>query len=143
MVICETYPNSQYMNIYNSLFLSHLTYDISALGGIPHYKLEKLFVIQKRCIRLLFGRKLSFDHGELYKTCARSRTYQEHTSPHNFCLQHTKPLFTEHKLLTLHSLYYKHKFIEMFEIIKFREPRGLFEMILISELLLNIVFATN
>ena len=53
-------------------------------------------------------------------------------SPHNFCLEHTKPLFTEHKLLTLHSLYYKHTFIEMFKIIKFREPRGLFEKILIS-----------
>ena len=130
--IMKYIPNSQYMNIYNSLFLSHLTYGISAWGGIPHYKLEKLFVIQKRCIRLLFGRKLSFDHGEYYKTCARSRTYQEHMSPHNFCLEHTKPLFTEHKLLTLHSLYYKHTFIEMFKIIKFREPRGLFEKILIS-----------
>ena len=130
--IIKYVPQSQYMNIYNSLFVSHLTYGISAWGGIPHYKLEKLFAIQKRCIRLLFGKKLSFDHGEYYKTCARSRTFEEHMSPQNFCLEHTKPLFTEHKLLTLHSLYYKHTFIEMFKIIKFREPRGLFENVLIS-----------
>ena len=39
----------------------------------------------------------------------------------------------KYKLLTLHSVYYnKHTFIEMFMIIKFREPRGLFEKILIS-----------
>ena len=85
-------PQSQYMNIYNSLFLSHLTYGISAWGGIPDYKLEKLFVIQKRCICLLFGKKLSFDQGEYYKTCARARTFQEHKSPQDFRLEHTKPL---------------------------------------------------
>ena len=129
--IMKYIPKSQYINIYNSLFLSHLTYGISTWGGIPHYKLEKLFVIQKRCIRLLFGKKHSFDHGEYYKTCARSKTFQEHMGPRDFCLEHTKPLFEEHKLLTIHSLYYKHVFIEIFKIIKFREPRGLFENIFI------------
>ena len=52
-------------------------------------------------------------------------------SPHIFCLENTKPLFTEYKRLTLHSLYYKHTFIQMFKIIKFRESRGLSEKILI------------
>ena len=89
-------------------------------------------MIQKRCIRLLFGKKFSFDHGEFYKTCARSKTFEEQMSPKDFCLEHTKPLFAEHKLLTLYNLYYKHTFIEMFKIIKFREPRGLFEYVLIS-----------
>ena len=59
--IIKYIPQFQYMNIYNSLFLSHLTYGISVWGGIPDYKLEKLFVIQKRCIRLLFGKKVSFE----------------------------------------------------------------------------------
>ena len=130
--IIQYVPKSQYMNIYNSLFLSHLTYGISAWGGIPNYKLEKLFAVQKRCIRLLFGKNLSFDHGEYYKTCARSRTYQEHISPRDFCLEHTKPLFREHKLLTLHNLYHKHVFVELFKIIKYREPRGIFDNISIS-----------
>ena len=35
--IIKYIPKSQYMNIYNSLFISHLTYGISAWGGIPHY----------------------------------------------------------------------------------------------------------
>ena len=74
--IIKYIPKSQYINIYNSLFISHLTYGISAWGGIPPYKLEKLFAIQKRCTRLLFGKK-SFDHAGYYKTCARSRlTFQ-------------------------------------------------------------------
>ena len=76
---------------------------------------------------------MNFGHGrEYYKTCARSRTFQEHKNPQDFCLEHTKPLLKEHKLLTLHSLYYKHTFIELFKIIKFREPRGLFEKISIT-----------
>ena len=130
--IMKYIPKTQYINIYNSLFLSHLSYGISAWGGIPHYKLEKLFVIQKRCIRLLFGKQLSFDHGEYYMTCARSRTVQEHLSPHNFSLEHTKPLFTDQKLLTIHNLYHKHVFLEMFKIVKHREPRGLFDKVLIT-----------
>ena len=93
------------MNIYNILLISQLTYGLSAWGVIPHYKLEKLFAIQKRCTRLLFGKRISFDHAECYKTCARSRTFQGHISPHDFCLEHTKPVFKDHKLLTIHSLY--------------------------------------
>ena len=130
--IMKYIPKSQYMSIYNSLFLSHLTYGISAWGGIPHYKLVKLFGIQKRCIRLLFGKELSFDHGEYYMTCARSRTFREHVSPYDFSLEHTKPLFTEQKLLTIHNLYYKHTFLEIFKIIKHREPRGIFDKIKVS-----------
>ena len=57
MRVIKYIPKSQYMNIYNSLFISHLTYGISAWGGIPHYKLEKLFAIQKLYTRLLFGKK--------------------------------------------------------------------------------------
>ena len=116
--IIKYIPKSQYVNIYNNLFISHL-------GMYPHYKLEKLFAIQKRC------KRISFDHDEYNKTCARSKTFQEHISPYDFCLEHTKPLFKDHKLLTIHCLYYKHTFIEMFKILKFREPHGLFENVLI------------
>ena len=125
--IMKYIPKLHYMKLYHSLFLSHLTYGISCWGGIPHYKLQKLFVIQKRCIRLLFGNELSFDHGDYYKTCARSRTFQDHKNPRDFNLEHTKPIFLEKKLLTIHSLYYKHTFVETFKVLKFREPRGLLD----------------
>ena len=44
--------------------------------------------IQKRCIRPLFGKRLNFDHAEFYKTCARTRTIDEHFALKNFVLQH-------------------------------------------------------
>ena len=48
-------PKTEYLKIYHALFLSHLCYCITVWGNIPSYRLEKLFSIQKRCIRLLFG----------------------------------------------------------------------------------------
>ena len=130
--IIKYIAKSQYIHIYNSFIISHLTYGISAWGGIPHYKLVKLFAIQKRCTRLLFGKIILFDHAKYYKICARSRTFQEHLSTHDFCLERTKPLFKKHKLLTVHSLYYKYTFIGLFKILKFREPLVLFEKVLMS-----------
>ena len=47
-------PESEYSKIYEALFVSHLTYCISSWGGIPKYRLNKIFSIQKRCMRLLF-----------------------------------------------------------------------------------------
>lgn len=66
-------PKEQLKTIYQTLFLPHLTYCISTWGGVPHNKLNKLFAVQKRCVRLLFGEELSFDHHEYYQTCARVR----------------------------------------------------------------------
>ena len=51
-------PSSHYLKIYHCLFLSHLTYGITCWGGAYTSKLQKLFNIQKRCIRMLFGLKL-------------------------------------------------------------------------------------
>ena len=115
-------PESEYMKIYNALFKSHLSYCISCWGGISSYKLQTIFAIQKRCIRLLFGKEFSFDHAGYYETCARVRTYEEHMAPKNYCLEHTKPIFNEHNILTLHNLYTFHTFIDLFKIIKCHTP---------------------
>ena len=48
-------PKTEYNNIYDALFKSHLSYCISCWGGIPSFELQAVFAIQKRCIRLLFG----------------------------------------------------------------------------------------
>ena len=67
-------PAEHYKRIYDSLFVSHMTYGITAWGSAGLSKLNLLFNIQKRCIRLLFGNKLNFGHAEYYQTCARVRT---------------------------------------------------------------------
>ena len=118
-------PKNEYLKIYNSLFKSHISYCISFWGGISQNRLKSLFSIQKRCVRLLFGKELSFDHAEYYQTCARTRTYTQHNTEKNFQLEHTKPLFNEMNLLSLHHLYIYHTFIDTFKLLKYRIPMSL------------------
>ena len=130
--IIKFIPKSEYMKIYNALFQSHLTYCISCWGGISSYKLQKVFTIQKRCLRLLFGRELSFDHAQYYETCARVRTYEEHMAAKNFCLEHTKELFNENQILCLHNLYVLRTFMELFKILKYHCPVSIFSLFTVS-----------
>lgn len=124
-------PCGEYRKLYDALFASHLTYCISCWGGVANYKLSRLFSIQKRCIRLLFGKEFSYDHPEFYQTCARVRSIDIHRAPKNFELEHTKPLFNSEKILNLENLYKMHTFMEVFKILKFSAPislNNLFEM---------------
>ena len=121
-------PGSEYLKLYNSLFKSHISYCISAWGGISSYKTQSLFSIQKRCVRLLFGKELSFDHAEYYETCQRVRTYEQHMAKKEYLLEHTKPLFNEQKIMTLHHLYIYHTFMELFKIMKYRTPISVFKL---------------
>ena len=118
-------PKSEYLKLYNSLFLPHLTYCISCWGGVLSYKLKKIFSIQKRCVRLLFGNEPSYDHHEYYQTCARVRTFADHMSPKIFTLEHTKPLFNEQEILNLENLHLYHTFMEVLKILKFESPISL------------------
>ena len=118
-------PNSEYHKIYNALFMSHLTYCISCWGGISDHRLSKIFAIQKRCIRLLFGNTANFDHKEFYLTCARVRTIDQHRAERSHCLEHTKPLFNENSLLTLQNLYTYHIFMESCKTLKFCTPSSI------------------
>ena len=120
-------PPLQYLKIYHSLFESHLAYGISCWGGSYTSKLNKIFSLQKRCIRILFGETYSFDHPEFYYTCARAKTFTEHMAPKNFALEHTKPLFIKHGLLTVKNLYISRSLVELMKIIKFHSPISMYE----------------
>ena len=126
--IMKFIPESEYHKIYNALFKSHLSYCISCWGGVSNNKLESLFSIQKRCIRLLFGKEFTYDHAGFYETCARVRTYQEHMAKKDFQLEHTRPIFNDHNILSLHHLYIQHTFIDLFKIVKYRTPISLYEL---------------
>ena len=130
--ICRYIPKSEYLKIYNALFMSHLTYCISCWGGISNPKLQKLFVIQKRCVRLLFGKEFSFDHCEYYETCARTRPFGEHIAPKSYSLEHTKPLFNENNILSVYNLYVMHTFMEIFKILKYHSPISIYELLSLS-----------
>ena len=126
--IIKFIPKSQFKLIYHSLFVSHLTYCISAWGGAASSKLGKLFSIQKRCIRILFGKIPSFDHAEYYETCARARSFHEHKQPKNYVLEHTKQLFNENGFLAMQNLYFKNIFIETFKIFKNHTPISIYSL---------------
>ena len=130
--IKQSIPREQYLNIYYTLFLSHLTYGISVWGGVSSTSLEPLFVTQKRCIRMLFGDEISFDHPDFYNTCARIKSYDEQMNP-NYEKEHTKPLFSKNELLTIHNLYNYHIIMEVFNILKYRKPYALYEKFKFSE----------
>ena len=121
------------MKIYDALFKSHLSYCISSWGAIPSAKLQGIFSIQKRCIRLLFGTEYSYDHSGYYETCARARTFEEHTSKKNFCLKHTKPLFNKNKLLSVYNLYTYHTLLDIYKILKTHTPISLFSLFKLSK----------
>ena len=130
-------PEAHYMKIYNALFKSHLSYCISCWGGISKYKLEKLFVLQKRCVRLLFGNEYTFDHAGFYETCARVRTYTEHITEKDYSQEHTKPLFNKQEILTVHNLYVQHTVLELFKIFKYRTPISLYALFTVSHRTVN------
>ena len=74
---------------------------------IPNYKNYSTY------IKILFSESYSFDQPEYYATCCRTKTYQEHVALRNYALEHTKPLFNKHSLLTLHNLYASRSLVEL------------------------------
>ena len=126
--ITKFIPKSEYGKLYDALFKSHMNYCISSWGGVSESKLQSVFTIQKRCVRLLFGKKFSFDHAGYYETYARVRSYKEHRSPKNYCLEHTKPIFNEHKILNLSNLYVHQTFMTTHKIMKDHTPISVYDL---------------
>ena len=118
-------PPALYSEIYHTLFESHLAYGISVWGGVSNATLEPLFVTQKKCIRIIFGDTEAFL--EKFRTCARVREFDNQKLGQEFFeREHTKPLFTEKRLLTVHNLYRYHCVLECFKILKFRKPISMY-----------------
>ena len=110
--------------------MSHLTYCISSWGGVSTHKLQRLFKIQKRCVRILFGNESCIDSSKLYETSSQSQTSDEHIIlSKEYCLEHTKPLFNENKLLTVFNLHTLHTFMEVFKVMKYHSPISIYELL--------------
>ena len=122
-------PDFLHKDLYYTLFESNLTYGISVWGGSTDQKLNELHVIQKKCVRILFGDFQAYL--DKFKTCARCRPMPKENQilgPKFYAKEHTKPLFKMHNILTVHNLYNYHCFIEVFKILKFRVPMSLFSL---------------
>ena len=125
-------PQSLHKDLYHTLFESHLTYGITVWGGISDTKMDSLFKAQKKCIRIMFGDRETYL--EKFKTCARTRAVDSQKLGVDFYRkEHTKPLFSKHKLMTIHNLYLYHCINDVAKILKFRTPISIFSLIDLSK----------
>ena len=107
-------PRENHKNVYHTLFESHLSYCISVWGGANKSLMNKLFTAQKRCIRYLFGDYTAYK--DKFCTSARTRPFgKQRLGCEFYCKENTKPLFTCHKILTVHNL---HKYMTVNELSK-------------------------
>ena len=117
-------PESLHKDLYHTLFESHLTYCISVWGGIPDTKLSQLHIVQKKCIRIMFGDTEAYKNK--FKTCVRARQYGNQILSEEFYKkENSKPLFEKHKILAVRNLFTYHCFMEIFKILKFQEPSAI------------------
>ena len=120
-------PNKLYKNLYLTLFESHLSYGITAWGGVSKNLLKSLFTTQNKCIRIMFGDQDAYM--AKFETCARTRTFESRILGREFFQREpSKPLFCNNSLLTVHNLYKYHCIVEMFKVVKLRIPISIYEL---------------
>jgi len=76
--LSEFIPQMILLTLYNTLILCHLNYGISIWGSSDNYLLNRILILQKRCVRIIS------------KSGFRA---------------HTAPLFNKFKILPVHALY--------------------------------------
>jgi hypothetical protein len=129
--IKDNIPHHLHKDLYHTLFESHLSYGITVWGNLSESKIAPLFTSQKRCLRILFGDKEAYM--DKFKTCARARPFDDQILDSRFYTkEHTKPIFNNEKLLTIHNLHTYHKISETFSILKFRCPISLYSLFQLS-----------
>ena len=124
-------PTQNYKNIYHTLFESHLSYCISVWGNAQKKLIQKILVLQKRVVRYLFGDYDKFL--DRLSTAARTRPYGKQKLGTEFYLkEHTKPLFSKYKLLTVYNIYTYMATNELSKIIANKTPSVLYTKIKFS-----------
>ena len=124
--IAQSIPENLYRDLYYTLFESYMTYGITVWGSISDAKLNKIFYAQKKILRVLFGDREKFL--DKFRTCSRVRPYGEQQLSHEFyAKESSKPLFNEHKIINLKSLYFYHCSNETCKILKFRSPIKMYD----------------
>ena len=124
-------PAEHFKSIYYALFESHLSYCITVFGNANKAITNRLFVLQKHCIRILFGDLKAFL--DKHSTCSRTRAFEYQKLGHEFyCKEHTKPLFYKQQILSFKNLYNYQICIETLKILKFKYPLCLHRLFTLS-----------
>ena len=108
-----------------------LLYGISVWGNTSQANIDKLFRLQKRCIRIIFGDREKFL--DKFCTAARTRVFGSQSLGASFySKEHTKPLFTDNSILIVHNLYTYLSCTEFMKIVKFQTPSSIASKITLS-----------
>ena len=125
--ICNNIPETHYKSLYFAFFESHLCYCITVFGNVCKTHSEKLFTIQKHCMRILFGDKEAYL--DKFKTSCRTRPIKTQILGTSYYMkEHTKPLFHKHKILAFKNLYNYQICLETLKILKTKIPYYLFQL---------------
>ena len=136
--IMKNIPKDNYKSLYFSLFESHMNYCLTVYGAANKQHIEKLFRIQKHCLRILFGNRE--EYLDKFKTCARAREKGKYKpyrpqslGPEFYSKENTKPIFNGQKILAIHNIYNYQACLEVLKILKFRRPRLLYDTYTLSQ----------
>lgn len=130
--ILDNIPKNLHKNVYHTLFESHMSYGITVWGGESKNKLEPIFNLQKKCLRIIFGDREKYL--DKFHTCVRARPYnQQILGAEFYTREDSKPLFTTNDILTLYNTYTYHMFLQTFKIMKFRCPISLYSLLRLSD----------
>ena len=125
-------PEEHYKSVYFALFESHMTYCITVFGHACKNYVQKLFTVQKHCIRILFGDLDAYL--DKLKTCARCRPFDDQLlGKEFFTKEHTKPLFHKLSILAFKNLYNYHICLETLKTLKLKTPNCLYVLYTISK----------
>ena len=83
-------------------------------------------------MRIMFGDTEAYL--EKHRTAARTRSKDcQKLGPEFFKLEHTKPLFNNNEILTVHNLYNYHTLLSISKLLKFHVPISLFSLFSLSK----------
>ena len=130
--ISKNIPKENYRSLYYALFESHMSYCLTIYGAANKTYTEKLFRVQKHCVRILFGNRQGFL--DKFNTCARIREFGNQNLGSKFhSKESSKPLFQSTHILALQNVYNYQTCLEVLKILKFRRPSSLYQTYQLSQ----------
>ena len=108
-----------------------MTYCITVVGTVSKTCSDKLFKIQKHCIRILFGDLEKYL--DKFKTSAHTRPFEtQRLGAEFFCKEHTKPLLNKLGILAFQNLFNYQICLETLKTLKSRSSQSLFQLYIVS-----------
>ena len=93
--------------------------------------MDKIFRLQKKYLRILFGNLEQFM--DKFNTCARARLFGDQILSSQFYMrEHTKTIFNSNKILTVNNLYRYTSACVLMKILKFGYPKILADSFTLS-----------